>query len=105
MVDPERSESEEPGLAVEEAAEDTRSIEARHTEPVDRAVGCDERSRVAVRKERVVRDRWKRRRESRALLARLRRHVDAHDTIQGLRQRPWPSSSSFAASGPHDPCA
>ena len=60
MGDLERAEAEEAGLAVEEAAEDARRVEARNAEPVDRAVGSDERTRVAVGQERVVRDRRKR---------------------------------------------
>jgi len=57
MIDPERCEAEEAGLAVEQAAEDARRVERGHAEPVDRSVGRHERPCVAVREERVVRDR------------------------------------------------
>ncbi len=60
MGDLERAEAEEAGLAVEEAAEDARRVEARNAQPVDRAVGSDERTRVAVGQERVVGDRRER---------------------------------------------
>src|SRR5205809_7218557 len=67
MRDPERAEAEEPRLAVEQAAEHARRVEARDAEPVDRAVGRDQRSGVAVGEERVVRDRRKGRRRGCAL--------------------------------------
>ena len=67
MVDPERREAEEPGLAVEQAAEHARRVEAWNAEPVDRPVGRDERARVAVREERVLGDGGKRRRRGSAL--------------------------------------
>ena len=67
MRDPERAEPEEPCLPVEQAAEHARRVERGDAEPVDRAVGRDERSRVAVGEERVVGDRRKRRRRCRAL--------------------------------------
>ena len=70
MVDAERPELEEPGLAVEQAGEDAGRVEARHAEPVDRPVRSDQRTRVAVREERVVGDRRERRRSRRALRAR-----------------------------------
>ena len=44
VVDAERPEPEEPGLAVEQAAEDARGVEGGHAQPVDRAVGRDERA-------------------------------------------------------------
>ena len=65
--DPERREAEEARLAVEEAAEDAGRVEARNAEPVDRAVGGDERPGVAVGQKRVVRDRREWRRCGRAL--------------------------------------
>ena len=71
VVDPERSEAEETGLAVEQAPEHALRVEARHAQPVDRTVLSDERSGVAVREERVVRDRRERRRRRRALRAGL----------------------------------
>ena len=61
VVDPERREAEESGLAVEQAAEHARRVEAWDAEPVDRPVGRDERARVAVREERVLGDRRERR--------------------------------------------
>src|SRR5205823_12193222 len=66
-VDPERGEAEVARLAVEEAAEDARAVEARHAQPADPSVGCDERARVAVGEEGVVRDRRERRRRGCAL--------------------------------------
>ena len=50
VVDAERAEAEEPRLPVEEAAEDARRVEARDAEPVDRAVGRDERARCGSRR-------------------------------------------------------
>ena len=60
-----------PACAVEQRAEHARRVEARHAQPVDRAVGRDERAGVAVRQERVVGDRRERRRRRRALRLRL----------------------------------
>ncbi len=62
MVDPERREAEEARLAVEQVPEDTRCIEGREAQPVDRPVRRDERARMAVGQECVIRDRRKRRR-------------------------------------------
>ena len=53
VVDPERSEAEEAGLAVEQAAEDAGRVEAGNGEPVDRSVRGHERAGVAVGEERV----------------------------------------------------
>ena len=61
-VDPERPYPERPGSAVEEGAEHARGIEGRDAQPIDRAVRGDERAGVAVGQERVVGDRWERRR-------------------------------------------
>ncbi len=72
VVDPERPEAEGAGLAVEQAAEHARRVEARDAEPVDRAVGRDQRARVAVGQERVVGDRRERRRRGGALRAAAR---------------------------------
>ena len=106
MVDPERREAEEPGLPVEQAAEDARGVEARNAEPVDRAVRRDQGAGVAVGEEGIVRDRWERRGSGGALLACLgcRRRV-AHAVTQGPCQRPWPATSLSAAAGPHVPGA
>ena len=60
-----------PGPAVEQGAEHARRVEARDAQPVDRSVRSDERTRVAVGQERVVRDRREGRRRGGAL--RLRR--------------------------------
>ncbi len=108
VVDPERREAEEAGLAVEQAAEHARRVEARDAEPVDRPVGRDERARVAVGEERVVGDRRERRRRGRALWrsgAGVRGLPVAHATIQGSCQRPCPATSLSASAGPHDPGA
>ena len=100
MVDRVRPEPEEPGLPVEQAPEHARGIERRNAEPVDRAVGRDERGRVAVRQERVVRDRRERRRSRRALRAGLLLCLGgAHDAIHGPCQRPEPATSAFACVG------
>ena len=66
-VDPERSEAERARLAVEQAAEHARRVEARDAQPVDATVGSDERPGVAVGQEPVVGDRRERRRHRRAL--------------------------------------
>ena len=66
IVDAERREAEEPCLAVEQAGEDARRIEARYAEPVDRPVRRHQRARVTVREERVVGDRRERRRRGRS---------------------------------------
>jgi hypothetical protein len=58
--EPVRAYAEAPRLPVEQAAEHARRVEARHAQPVDRAVGRHERAGVAVRQEGVVRDRRKR---------------------------------------------
>ena len=109
--DPERAEPEEACLPVEEAAEHARRVERGNAEPVDRAVGGDQRSRVTVGEERVIGDRRKRRRRCRALRLRLggvggRRgghRAPLRSLIHGSRQRPWPATSSSAAAGPHEP--
>ena len=71
-VDPERGEPERAGPAVEQRAEHARRVEPRDAEPVDRAVGRDQRAGVAVRQEGVVGDRSERRGRGGAL--RHRRH-------------------------------
>ena len=90
MVDPERREAEEAGLAVEQAAEDAGRIEGRNAQPVDRPIGGDERPRVAVREEGVVSDRRERRRRRGALRRRLGvgRGQLAHAATQGPCQLP-----------------
>ena len=97
VVDPERREPEEAGLAIEQAAEHARRVEARDAEPVDRAVRRDERARVAVGEERVLRDRRERRRRGRALRAGSAVGSTArHAVTQGPCQRPWPATSFVA---------
>ena len=106
VVDPEWREAEEPRLAVEQAAEDAWRIEARHAEPVDRPVGGDERTCMAVGEERVLRDRRERRRGGRALRLPLGCGLDdGHDVTQGSCQRPCPETSLSAALGPQLPGA
>jgi hypothetical protein len=106
VVDPERREAEEPCLAVEQTAEDARRIETWHAEPVDRPVGGDERSRMAVREKRVLRDRRERRRGGRALGLALGCGLDGrHAWIQGWCQWPCPASNLSAALGPQLPGA
>ena len=61
-VDPERTEAERAGAAIEQRPEHARRVELRNAQPVDRAVGRDQRAGVAVRQERVVGDRRERRR-------------------------------------------
>ena len=100
-VDPERPHPERAGLAIEQGAEHAGRVEARHAQPVDRAVRGHERARVAVRQEGVVGDRREGRGSSRALWHRLGRgaHADTH----GSCQRPCPATRSSPALGPHDP--
>ena len=100
MTDVERAEAEEPGFAVEEAAEDALGVEGGDAEPVDRAVGGDQGAGVAVGDEGVGVDRGERRGRGGAL--RLTGRC-AHWVIQGSRQRPWPATSCDAASGPQEP--
>jgi hypothetical protein len=59
-VDAERPEAEVAGLTVEQRAEHARRVEARHAQPVDAAVGRDERAGVAVGEEAVFGDRRER---------------------------------------------
>ena len=77
VVDAERPEPERAGSTVEQRAEHARRVEARNAQPVDRPVGGDERTGVAVGQERVVRDRGEGRRRGGALRLRLRRGVSA----------------------------
>ena len=51
VVDAERPEPERARPAVEQRAEHARRVEARHAQPVDRAVGRHQRAGVAVRQE------------------------------------------------------
>ena len=60
-------EAEPAGAAVEHHAEQRRRVEARHAHPLDHPVGRDQRARMTVREEGVVRDR----REGRAPRARV----------------------------------
>ena len=89
VVDPERAEPEVARLAVEQGAEDAGRVEARDAEPVDRAVGRDQGTGVAVGQERIVRDRRERGGCGRALLGGLPRSVGAHDATQGSCQPPY----------------
>ena len=104
MVDAERREPEEARLAVEQAAEHAGSIEARHAQPIDRSVRCDQSARVAVREEAIVRDRRERRPRNGAVWAPIGALLSgAHDGTHGSCQPPWSATSASAASGPHDP--
>ena len=69
-VDPKRTQPEGACRAIEQGAEDAGRVEARHTEPVDRAVGGDQCAGVAVREKGVVRDRREGRGRGGALLRR-----------------------------------
>ncbi len=51
-----RSDPPEPGAAIQHRAEDAFRVEARQAEPLDRALGGDERAGVAVREEAVPGD-------------------------------------------------
>ena len=95
-VGAERPEPEIAGLAVEQRAEHGRRVEARDAEPADTAVRRDERARVAVRDERVVGDRGKRRRRGGALRARAR--VGA-EVIGGWSEQRSRASSSHPDDG------
>ena len=100
-VDSERAEPERAGLAIQQGAEHAGRVEARHAQPVDRAVRGHEGAGVAVGEEGVVGDRRERRRSGGALRRGLgrRTHADTH----GSCQRPRPATRSSAAPGPHDP--
>ena len=65
--DAERREVEDTGASIEQAAEHARRVEARDAQPVDCAVGRDERPGMAIGEERVIRDGRKRRRRRGAL--------------------------------------
>ena len=56
-LDAGRAEPEPAGVAVEQRAEDARGVHARKAEPLDAAVGRDQRRGLAVRQEPVVGDR------------------------------------------------
>ena len=71
VVDAERPEPERAGSTVEQRAEHARRVEARNAEPVDRPVGGDQRTGVAVGQEGVVRDRREGRRRGGALRLRV----------------------------------
>ena len=69
-----------------------------YAEPVDRPVGCDERTRVAVGEEPVVGDRRERRRRGSALRFAFRiRRRGAHDSTHGSCQPPGSATSVSAA--------
>ena len=70
-VDAEWPEPERAGLAVEQAAEHAGCVEARHAQPVDRPVRCDQGAGVAVRQEGVLGDRRERGGHRRALRHRV----------------------------------
>ena len=113
-VDAERAQPEGAGLPVEQRPEQARRVEPGHAQPVDGAVGGDERAGVAVGEEGVVVDRGERRRHGRALepldAPDAGGHAPvplgrAHGVTHGPRQPPWLASRSSAAAGPHDPLA
>ena len=66
-VDAERPQPEGAGLPVEQRPEHARRVEPGHAQPVDGAVGGDQRAGVAVGEEGVLVDRGERRRHGRAL--------------------------------------
>ena len=66
-VDPEWAEPEAARAAVEQGTEHARRVEPRDAQPVDRAVRCYERARVAVGQEPVVGDRGERGRRCRGI--------------------------------------
>ena len=81
-VDAERTQPEIPRLAVEQRPEHAGRVEPRDAQPSDAPVRRDQRTRMAVREERIVLDRGKRRRHRRTLPAASRGH--AHDPISPL---------------------
>ena len=99
VVDPERRETKGARLAVEQGAEDARRVEARHAEPVDRAVGSDEGAGVTVGEERVLGDRRERRGRGGALGG----GPVTHDATHGPCQPPKSATSLSAAFGPQEP--
>src|SRR5439155_17970633 len=56
-LDSARAEPEEARVAIEHRPEDRGRVEAWQAEPLDRPARRDERARLAVRQERVLRDR------------------------------------------------
>ena len=56
-LDPVGRNPERAGAAIEQRAEHARPVKPRQAKPFDRAVGSDQRPRVAIREERVVGDR------------------------------------------------
>src|SRR5207248_1905320 len=66
-TDPERRQPERTGLPIEQAAEHARAVEAGEAQPVDRAVGGHERTRVAVGEKCVLGDGRKWRGQGRAM--------------------------------------
>ncbi len=104
-VDPERPHPEGPGLTIEQAPEDALRVEARNTEPIDGAVGCDERSGMAVREERVIGDRREWRRSCSGLRTPLRQCPRRRLRPLGTRppQRLWTLPSTQLPSQNHQP--
>ena len=66
-VDAERAKAKRARPTIEQTREHARRVELGHAQPVHAAVGSDERTRVAVGKEGVLRDRRERRQHRRAL--------------------------------------
>jgi hypothetical protein len=66
-VDPERPQPERARRAIQQRPEDAWRVKPRNAEPVDCPIGRHQRARVAVREERVLLDRRKRRGRRRAL--------------------------------------
>ena len=81
---PVRPDTERAGATVEQRAENARRVEPRHAHPLDAAVRRDQRAGLAVRQERVVRDRRKRRSAGQRLVMRWerdrRRHASPRNT-------------------------
>ena len=84
-----------PPLAVEQVAEDARSVKPRHAQPIDRPVWRHQRTGVAIGQERVVGDRRKRRRGGSALLlAGALSACRRSGHLSSPLGRTWPSSRS-----------
>ena len=91
--------------AVEQRREDARRVEARRAEPLDRAVGRDQRAGVAVGEERVVGDRGERRARLAALEERASSSAGGRDPCRRRAADPRDRRSSRRRSAVRSACA
>ena len=97
-VDPERAEPEGARAPVEKRSKHTRRVKPRHAQPIDRSVRRNERPGVAVRQERIVSDRGKRRRRRGAPLASPPAACSQRQAGHRCRTYPAPACSSSPCS-------